>query len=158
MEYSSILYYLVTNPNAQRYEETRYNSNIPTFIFKDNTVFMGQGIFGRDHRVWLEQNGIDLCEECTLYHPVIKLENGIVTTWETFRPNVANHFLQMDKSTREAYYPMLNFVEIGNHPYSRDGRFRTQWLIEQAQRESHRIIYPHYDPKQHFLLPKDFGY
>ena len=159
MTFSSLLYQIVTNPQyGHHLEEKAYNSEIPTYLLRGNTLYMRQGVWQRDFRRWLESVGIDVCDHRTVYQPVIKVENGIVTTWETNLANMGNKFLQMSDTNRSFYYPNLNFVQVGMHPYPKEGRYHVNWSIDNAQRESNRIIYPHYDPKQYFLLPKDIGY
>ena len=158
MTFTSTLYHIATNPQHKDFEQRAYNSEYPIWFLKGNTFYKRQGIWARQTKNWFKEVGIELCEDNAVYHPVIKVENGVVTTWETQKPNIANHFLQMDKSIMELYYPNLNFVQIGNHPYSKEGRLHKCWQVDNAQRESHRIIYPHHEPKQHFMLPKDLGF
>ncbi len=158
MTFTSKLYLMATNPQHPSFDEMYYNSDQPNYYHKDNTVYKRQGIWARDFINWLEQMGITVGDDRSVYIPVIKVENGVVTTWETHQANMGNKFLQLDESTRTLRYPNLYFVQIGMHPYPRQARFHNDWSIEQAQKESHRIIYPHYDPKQHFLLPKDIGF
>tara|TARA_Y100001937_G_scaffold89963_1_gene121671 strand:- start:43 stop:519 length:477 start_codon:yes stop_codon:yes gene_type:complete len=158
MEYTSQLYHIVTNPQHPQLEETAYNSELPVYYLKDNTLYKRQGVWQRDWRNWLESVGITVCDENSVYHPVIKVENGVVTTWETQIANIGNKMLDMGESTRQTYFPNLYYVQIGMHPYPKEGRFHKTWRLETAQRESHRIIYPHYDPKQYFLLPKDIDF
>ena len=159
MEFTSTLYHIVTNPQHPQLEEKAYNSELPVYYLRDNTLYQRQGVWERGWRNWLESEGIEICDEYrSVYHPVIKVENGIVTTWETNKANMGVKMLDMGECTRKTYYPNLYFVQIGMHPYPKEGRFHVNWAIDVAQRESHRIIYPHYDPKQYFLLPKDIGF
>ena len=159
MELSSQLYSIVTNPQHPLLEEKAYNSELPVYYNKDNTLYERQGVWQRCWFNWLVQNGVSVCDNHrSVYHPIIKVENGVVTTWETQIANLGNKMLDMGESTRQAYFPHLYYVQIGNHPYPKEARFHKNWRVETAQRESHRIIYPHYDPKQHFLLPKDLGF
>ena len=159
MTFSSTPYRIVTNPQHHMLEEKCYNLEIPTYYLKGNTLYQRQGVWQRDFRLWLESVGITVNDEDkSIYHPIIKVEDGIVTTWEANTANMGNKFLQMEDSTRGNWYPNLYFVQIGNHPYPKEARLHVNWQIEQAQRESHRIVYPHYDPKQYFLLPKDIDF
>ena len=155
MTFTSTYYYMTTNPYHSDLKEIAYNSTYPIYFLKGNTLYRRQGVWNRAWRNWLKDNGIELCEENAVYHPVIKVENGVVTTWETQIANIGNKMLEMCDSTRQHYYPNLYFVQIGNHPYAKEGRLHKSWLLENAQRESHRIIYPHHEPKQFFILPKD---
>ena len=155
MTFTSTLYNLVTNPQHKDFTQTAYNSDYPIWFHKDNTLYYRQGIWGRQYKDWFKEVGLELCKESAVYHPVIKVENGVVTTWETQIANIGNKLLEMTESTRLHYYPNLYYVQIGNHPYAKEGRLHKSWLLENAQRESHRIIYPHYDPKQYFILPKE---
>ena len=154
MTFTSTYYFMVTNPNHSDLQQIAYNSTYPIYFLKDNTLYRRQGVWNRTWRNWLKDNGIEVCEENAVYHPVMQIENGVITTWETHVANIGNKLLDMTETTRQHYYPNLYFVQIGNHPYSKEGRFNKCWQLENAQRESHRIIYPHYDPKQYFLLPK----
>ena len=159
MTFSSTLYQIVTNPQHSAFEEIAYNSELPVYFLKGSTLYQRVGVWNRGWRNWLLSEGVVVCDDHrSVYQPVIKVENGIVTTWETLNANMGVKFLQMPDSNRKAYYPNLNFVQIGLHPYPKEGRYHVNWIIDTAQRESHRIIYPHYDPKQHFLLPKDIGF
>lgn len=155
MTFTSTLYHITINPQHKDLQQTAYNSTYPIYFLKDNTLYRRQGIWARQTKNWLKEVGIELCEENAVYHPVVKVENGIVTTWETQLANVGNRLLDMSESIRNTYYPNLYFVQIGNHPYAKEGRLHKSWLVENTQRESHRIIYPHHDPKQYFILPKD---
>lgn len=157
MTFTSALYHMAINPQHKDLEQIAYRSTYPIYFLKDNTLYRRQQIWARNIKNWLESVGLELCEDNAIYHPVIKVENGIVTTWETQLANLGNKMLDMSESTRKAYYPNLYYVQLGNHPYPKQGRWHKSWLIETAQRESHQIIYPHPDPKQHFLLPKDLA-
>ena len=156
MEYTSSLYHMAINPKHKAYSETVWNTDdMPIYIRKDNTVYQCQRVYERRHRNWLEENGVELDDNYSMYAPIITVENGIVTTYETLRANVGNFFLQMDDYDRKRHYPNLNFVQIGMHPYPKYSRYRTGWSIEQAMRESHRIVYPHYEPSKHYVQTKD---
>ena len=158
MTFTSTFYHMVTNPHHPNLKEIAYNSENPIYYLKENTLYKRVGVWNRGWKNWLEENGIIVCEDRAVYHPVINVENGVVTTWETQVANIGNKMLVMDDSTRKAYYPNLYFVQVGNHPYTKLGRFHKCWQLDNAQRESHRIIYPHHDPKQLFLLAKDLDF
>ena len=149
---------MATNPNHASLKDIAYNSENPIYCLKNGVLYKRVGVWNRAWKNWLEENGVVVCEDRAVYHPIIKVENGIVTTWETQIANLGNKMLDMGESIRQTYYPNLYFVQIGNHPYSKNGRFHKCWQLENAQRESHRIIYPHHDPKQYFILPKDMGF
>ena len=155
MTFTSTLYHIATNPQHADHQQKAYNSEFPIWFLRDNTLYKRQGIWARQTKNWLTSVGLELCKEYAVYHPVIKVENGIVTTWETQIANIGNKMLEMSETTRQHYYPNLYYVQIGNHPYSKEGRLHNSWLLENAQRECHRIIYPHHEPKQFFILPKD---
>ena len=156
MEFSSTIYHYATNPNAKAFEETAYNSNDPNWVWKDNTVYMRKTIWGNAFRTWLNDVGIDYdVNNPAVYTPVAHVENGIVTGYHTQYPNASNRFLDMKKSTRELYYPNLYFVQIGIHPYPKEGRYNHTWLVDMFHRECHRIIYPDPDPKKFFFFLKD---
>ena len=155
MTCTSTLYHIATNPQHKDFEQKAYNSEFPIWFLRDNTLYKRQGVWARQTKNWFTSVGLELCEENAVYHPVIKVENGIITTWETQVANVGNKMLEMTESNRQHYYPNLYYVQIGNHPYSKEGRLHKSWLLENAQRECHRIIYPHHEPKQFFILPKD---
>ena len=159
MDFTSTLYQIATNPQHPQLEEKMYNSELPVYFLKGSTLYQRVSVWNRDFKNWLECEGVNVCDDNrVLYQPVIKVENGVVTTWETLNANMGVKFLQMPDSNRKAYYPNLYFVQIGLHPYPKEGRFHVNWTIENAQRESHRIVYPHHDPKQFFLSPKDIGF
>ena len=40
---------------------------------------------------------------------------------------------KMTETTRQ-HYPNLYYVQIGNHPYSKEGRLHKSWLLENAQK------------------------
>ena len=158
MTFSSILYSMCTNPNHSNFNDMAYNSEYPVYYLKNNTVYKRLGVWNRGWRNWLEENGVPVDDDRAVYHPVINVQNGIITTWETQIANIGNKMLDMGESNRKVFYPNLYFVQIGNHPYPKEARFHKCWQLDTAQRECHRIIYPHHDPKQFFLLPKDLDY
>ena len=157
MEFTSTYYYYLTNPNAKVFEEKAYNNpNQPNYIWKDNTLYMRKTIWGTDFRRWLKNVGVDYDDnDLAVYTPIAHIDNGVVTGYHTHIANISNRFLDMEKTIRERYYPNLYFVQIGNHPYPKEARYNQSWLIDQFHRECHRIVYPHHDPKQFFILPKD---
>ena len=155
MTFTSSLYHIATNPQHADYQMKAYHTEYPIWFLKDNVLYKRQNIWARSTKNWFSSVGLELCEDNAVYHPVIKVENGVVTTWETQIANIGNKILDMTESARATYYPNLYFVQIGNHPYAKEGRLHKSWLLEDAQRESHRIIYPHHEPKQFFMLPKD---
>ena len=97
MEYTSSLYHMAINPKHKAYSETVWNTDdMPIYIRKNNTVYQCQRVYERRHLNWLEENGVELDDNYSMYAPIITVENGIVTTYETLRANVGNFFLQMD--------------------------------------------------------------
>ena len=156
MDFSSTLYHMATNPNHPDFSQLAYNSEQPVYVWKDNTVYYRSSAWTRDFRNWLEVQGIDLDPmERTFYHPIAIVKDNILTGYNTKEPNVANKFLEMNKSTRESYFPNLYFVQVGNHPYPKEARFHHTWIVENYHRECHQIFNPSTDPKDFFLLPKD---
>ena len=150
--FSSTLYHIATNPNHPAHKESVWNNaSQPLYHMEGNTLYQRMTIYDKRRRLWLKDMGLEIGDDYALYQPVIKVENGIVTTWETHFANIGNRMLDMEDSTRKIYYPNLYFVQIGNHPYPKQARYREGWNVMQAQKESHRIIYPHHDPKQHYL-------
>ena len=157
MTFSSTLYHYLTNPNAKAFEEIAYNSETdPNWVWKDNTVYGRKSIWGSAFRQWLISEGIDYdTNNPVVYTPVAHIENGVVTGYHTQYPNVANRFLDMSKSVRELHYPNLYFVQVGTHPYPKEGRYHQPWLVDMFHRECHRIVYPDPDPKKFFFFLKD---
>ena len=156
MEYTSTLYHMATNPNHLGFNQIVWNSDdLPMYIKRDNTLYQCQRVYNRLWREWLQNNDIELDKDYSVYVPVITVENGIITTYETLRANVGNYFLQMDEKSRSICYPNLNFVQIGMHPYPKQARYRVSWSIEMAMKESHRIVYPHHEPSKHYVQVKD---
>ena len=150
--FTSSLYYIATNPNHSSLSESVWNRpNQRVYHMEGNTLYQRITVYDRKRRNWLENMGLELGDDFALYQPVIRVENGIVTTWETQVANISNRILGLGKAQRDIYYPNLYFVQIGNHPYPKHARYRECWSVSQAQRESHQIIYPHHDPKQHYL-------
>ena len=156
MEFSSTIYHYLTNPNARAFEETTYNSDDPVWVLNNNTLYARKNIWSRDLRVWLTSKGVEYDDDNpALYTPVAHIENGIVTGYQTQVTNIANKFLEMNKSIRENHYPNLYFVQIGTHPYPKDARYNQTWLVDMFHRECHRIVYPDPDPKKFFFSLKD---
>lgn len=156
MTFSSAIYHYAINPNAKAFEETAYNSDEPNWVWKDNTVYMRKPVWGTDFRHYLVSEGIEYDTiNPVVYIPVAHVENGIVTGYHTQLGNIANKFLDMGDDVREKYYPNLNFVQIGLHPYPKEGRYNHSWLVDSFHRDCHRIIYPDPDPKKHFFNLSD---
>ena len=150
--FTSSLYHIATNPNHRAYKESLYHK--PTqrvYHMEGTTLYQIMTVYDRQRREWLQNMGLEIGDDCYLYQPVIKVENGIVTTWETHVANISNRILGLGKVQREMHYPNLYFVQIGNHPYPKEARYRESWNVTKAQLESHRILYPHHDPKQFYL-------
>ena len=156
MEFSSTLYFMAINPNHVDFSQNAYNTDEPIYVWKDNTVYKRTGVWQRDFRNWLRDNGIDVDTDYNIvYIPVAHVKDNVLTGYHTQFPNIANRFLEMGKSTRESYYPNLYYVQVGNHPYPKEARLNQGWLVDNYHRECHRIIYPHHEPKKFFILPKD---
>ena len=156
MEFSSTIYHYLTNPNAKAFEEKAYNSEEPNWVLKDNTLYCRKSIWGNSFRKWLISENIEYdTYNPALYTPVANIENGIVTGYHTHLTNVSNRFLEMGKTTRENYYPNLFFVQVGTHPYPKEGRYNQSWLVDNFHRECHRIVYPDPDPKKFFFPLSD---
>ena len=156
MTFTSNLYLMATNPNHVDFQQMAYNSDQPIYVWKDNMVYKRTGVWQRDFRNWLRDNGIEIdSDENNIYCPVAHVKDDVLTGYHTQYPNVANRFLDMRKSTLESYYPNLYYVQIGNHPYPKEARWNSSWLTDMFHRECHRIVYPHSDPKKFFILPKD---
>jgi len=150
--FTSPLYHIATNPNHSSLLESVWNRpNQRVYHLEGNTLYQRITVYDRQRRNWLISKGLELGDDFDLYQPVIRVENGIVTTWETQVANISNRILGLGKVQREISYPNLYFVQIGNHPYPKYARYRECWNVTKAQLESHRIIYPHHDPKQHYL-------
>ena len=115
---------------------------------ESNTLYMRKTIWGSHFRRWLKDVGVDYdVNNPAVYTPVAHIENGVVTGYHTHYPNVANRFLDMSKTNRETFYPNLYFVQIGNHPYPKEGRYNHSWLVDMFHRECHRIVSPIPIPK-----------
>ena len=156
MTFSSSLYFMAINPNHVDFSQKAYNTDEPIYVWKDNTVYKRTGVWQRDFKNWLENQGIKVDSETrAVYTPVAHVKDNVLTGYHTHYPNVANRFLDMSKASRESYYPNLYYVQIGNHPYPKEARWSTSWLTDMFHRECHRIIYPDSDPKKFFILPKD---
>ena len=156
MEPTSSLYFMAINPNHVDFSQKAYNTDQPIYVWKDNTVYKRTPVWLHDFRNWLENQGIEVdSDNKAVYTPVAHVKDDVLTGYQTQFPNMANRFLDMNKSTRESYYPNLYFVQIGNHPYPKVARYNSSWLTDCYHRECHRIIYPDSDPKKFFILPKD---
>ena len=156
MEFTSTLYHMAINPNHKEFEQTAHNSEEPVYMWKDNTVYKRTGIWQRDFRNWLSENGIEVdFDHRACYIPVAHVKDNVLTGYCTQHANFSNRLLDMSEASRKSCYPNLYFTELGNHPYPKQARWHTSWLMDNFQRECHRIIYPHYDPKKFFILPKD---
>ena len=156
MEFSSSLYFMAINPNHSDFSQTAYNSDEPIYVWKDNMVYKRIGVWQRDFRNWLRDNGIDIDNDNNhVYTPVAHVKDDILTGYHTQYPNIANRFLEINQSVRETHYPNLYYVQIGNHPYPKEARYSQAWLEDCYHRECHRIVYPDSDPKKFFFLPKD---
>jgi len=155
MEYSSTLYHMAINPNHSDFSQTAYNDNDPVYVWRDNTVYKRTSVWYRPFKRWLSLQGVTVSEDNVVYTPIATVKDGIVTGYHTEYSNIANRFLDMDKSTLEYHYPNLYYVQIGNHPYPKEGRYQIPWLISQFHRECHRIVYPDSDPTQFFILPSN---
>ena len=156
MEFTSTLYFMATNPNHIEYEQTAYNSEEPIYVWRDNMVYKRQGIWQRDFKKWLSENGIEVDPDYrACYVPIAHVKDNILTGYCTQHLNFSNRLLDMSEASRQAHYPNLYFTEIGDHPYPKQARWHTSWLVDNFHRECHRIIYPHYDPKKFFILPQD---
>ncbi len=153
MTFTSTLYYLAIDPTNKQYEETCYNSEDPVYVWKDGTVYMRKGVWDFKMRNWLECHGIETTdvENRYFYLPVATIKEGVLIGYATEHANIANRFLDMSKSTREEYYPNLYYVELGMHPYPKEGRYHQGWAVSNYHRECHRIVYPDPDPKKHFF-------
>ena len=139
--FTSDLYHIATNPNHLSHKDSVWNRpNQRIYHMEGNTLYQRITVYDKRRRLWLESMGLDLGDDRSLYQPVIRVENGIVTTWETHFANIGNRMLDMEDSVRKVYYPNLYFVQIGNHPYPKQARHRGGWSVQKAQQESHRII------------------
>ena len=156
MTFSSNLYFMAINPNHVDFSQKAYNSDEPIYVWRDNTVYKRIGVWQRDFRNWLNDNGIDVDGDNNhVYIPIAHVKDDILTGYHTQYPNIANRFLDMRNSTFECYYPNLYYVQVGNHPYPKEARWSHAWLEDCYHRECHRIVYPHSDPKKFFFLLKD---
>ena len=156
MEFSSNLYHMAINPNHVDFQQMAYNSDHPIYVWKDNTVYKRMGIWNRDFKNWLSDQGIEVDpEDRVVYTPIAHVKDNVLTGYHTQYPNISNRFLDMNKSTRECYYPNLYFVQIGNHPYPKEARWSQAWLEDMFHRECHRIVYPDQNPKNFFILPNN---
>ena len=150
--FTSSLYHIATNPNHRAHEESVWNKpNQRVYHMEGTTLYQRICVYDKQRRNWFISMGLEIGDDCALYQPVIRVENGIVTTWETQVANISNRILGLGKVHREISYPNLYFVQIGNHPYPKHARYRQCWSVTQAQLESHQILYPHHDPKQFYL-------
>ena len=130
MEFSSTLYHMTVNPNHYEFNQKAYNTDQPIYVWKDNTVYKRMAVWQRDFRTWLRDNGVEVDTDSNIvYTPISHYGNGVLTGWHTQYPNIANRFLDMNKAVRESYYPNLYFVQVGNHPYPKEGRFPLCWLL-----------------------------
>ena len=159
MDYSSTLANMLFNPNHINYTDIAYNTDLPTYILRDNTLFFMTSAWCRDFRAWLKSYGIDLGDDRRVYTPCAKLVEGELIGYNTQFANMGNKFLDMGETTRQCYYDNLYFVEIGNHPYPKQGRFHHSWVVENYHRECHRLFNPPSDPNDFFftmrtLVPK----
>jgi hypothetical protein len=154
MQFSSTLYFMAIKPDHIDFSHKTYDSEDPIYVWKNNTVYKRTHIWRHAFKQWLIDNGVD-CEDKAVYTPIAHVENDVLTGYHTQYPNISNRFLNMSSTRITTYYPNLYWVQIGNHPYPKEGRWNHTWLEDMFHRECHRIIYPDSDPKKFFILPKD---
>ena len=117
--FTSTLYHIATNPNHQAHKDSVWNNASQRIYWMEgNTLYQRMTVYDKQRRNWLKSMGLEIGDDCALYQPVIRVENGIVTTWETHLANMGNKFLEIEKSHREINYPNLYFA-----PFDRDWEF-----------------------------------
>ena len=157
MTYTSSLYYMCIDPKHNDFSMKAYNSDEPSYVWKDNTVYARKVIWHNAQMNWLIEQGVKLTYEDNIcYVPIANVDSdSLLTGWASDKPNIANVLLDLSESTRKKHYPNLFFAQIGNHPYPKHARIHTGYFVDSFNRECHRLIYPDPDPKKYFFRLKD---